>query len=104
MLSEKPDLATIALLLIILFISLKILNMLYQAVMFWVRLAQRIIFWGSIIAIGVWLYNRGPDGAMEDMGYLASTFWQEYQFWKERSDAARMTQQRAGHGGRQARY
>ena len=42
---NKPDLATAALLLIILFVSLKILNMVYQTFVFWVRTAVRVVFW-----------------------------------------------------------
>lgn len=102
-LTQKPDLATIALLLVIFFISLKILNMLWQAVMFWVRLASRVVFWGGAVVIGFWLYTRGPEGVVEDCGYWVRAWGQEYQYWKEQEEGARMARGRqqpfAGKGG-----
>ena len=91
--SKKPDLATIALLLIIVFISLKILNMLWQTVVFWVRLAARIVFWGGLVALAVWMYSRGPEGVMEDVGYWYSVWNDEHAYWREREKAARMARQ-----------
>ncbi|KAF2722787.1 hypothetical protein K431DRAFT_244366 [Polychaeton citri CBS 116435] len=93
--AQKPDLATIALLLIILFVSLKILNMLWQAVMFWVRLAKTIIFWGGLGALAIWVYNRGPDGMMEDVSYWTEVWQQEHHYWKEQErEARRMARQK----------
>ncbi|GAB7365502.1 hypothetical protein MBLNU230_g6575t1 [Neophaeotheca triangularis] len=89
-LTQKPDLATIALLLVIFFISLKILNMLYQAVMFWVRLAWRIVFWGGAVLLGLWLYTRGPEGVMNDFGYWMEAWGREYKYWKDQEAGARM--------------
>ncbi|KAI7237593.1 hypothetical protein KC330_g3074 [Hortaea werneckii] len=40
--SQKPDLATIALLLIIVLVSLKILDMLWQTLLFWMRFRNRL--------------------------------------------------------------
>ena len=103
--SKKPDLATIALLLIIFFVSLKILNMLFQTLVFWFRLARKVVFWGGLVAFAVWMYARGPDGIMEDMGYWWQVWNQEHDYWREREKAARMARQgrmmgsRAGHGG-----
>ncbi|PSK37447.1 hypothetical protein B9Z65_2189 [Elsinoe australis] len=88
-LTEKPDLASLALLLILLFISLKVLNLLYQAVMWWVRLAFRLVFWGAIIATVTWLFVRGPDGVMDDMSRLADTWKGEYGYWQAREQEAR---------------
>ena len=97
--SKKPDLATIALLLVILFVSLKILNMLYQTFIFWLKTGVRILFWGSLAALGVWMYNRGPDGVLEDMQYWYDVWNQEHVYWKEREKVARMTRQGARGGG-----
>ncbi|EME49028.1 hypothetical protein DOTSEDRAFT_96624, partial [Dothistroma septosporum NZE10] len=77
-LSQKPDLATIALLLVILFISLKILNMLYQTAIFWFRMARKIAFWGSLVALALWMYTRGPDGVAADTQYWFETWQGEY--------------------------
>ncbi|RYO29253.1 hypothetical protein AA0111_g6279 [Alternaria arborescens] len=56
----QPDVASILALLAIFFISLKILDMMYRAVIFWVNLALRLVFWGGILVVGFWVYNRGP--------------------------------------------
>ena len=97
--SKKPDLATIALLLLILFVSLKILNMLYQTFIFWLRLGVRILFWGSLAALGVWMYSRGPEGVLEDVQYWFDVWNQEHVYWKEREKVARMTGQGARRSG-----
>lgn len=100
-LSQKPDLATIALLLIIVLVSLKILDMLYQTVMFWIRLVWRVVFWGGLAALALWMYTRGPDGVAEDMQYLFETWNGEYQNFKDQERVARLMHQRGG-GRRQA--
>lgn len=96
--SRKPDLATIALLLVILFISLKLLNMLWQTFMFWFRMARRVLFYGGLIALGLWMYSRGPDGVQEDIQYWVQTWTQERDYWRERERVARAM----GHDGRLA--
>ena len=75
-LTQKPDLATLALLLVIIFLSLKILNMLLSTVMFWLRLAARILFWGSLAIVGLWMWTRGPEGILDDLGYWGRA-WSE---------------------------
>ncbi|KAF4549471.1 Hypothetical protein D9617_21g096920 [Elsinoe fawcettii] len=87
--TEKPDLASLALLLILLFISLKVLNLLYQAVMWWVRLFFRLVFWGAIIAVVTWFVSRGPDGVIEDTGRLIDIWKGEYGYWKARDQEAK---------------
>jgi hypothetical protein len=98
--SRKPDLATVALLVIILFVSLKILNMLYQTFVFWLRMAWRIVFWGSLAALALWMYHRGPEGAVEDVGYWWNVWNQDYDYWRERERVARMMKQGQGQGRR----
>ena len=91
--SRKPDLATIALLLVIVFVSLKILNMLWETLMFWIRLARKIVVWGGLLAFALWMYNRGPEGVMEDVNYWWQVWNQDYDYWKERERVARMARQ-----------
>lgn len=86
---QKPDLASIVLVLIILFLSLKLLNMLWQAVMFWVRLATRIAFWSGAIVLLLWVFNRGVDGVVEDVGYWTRIWNGEYQYWKDQTQSAK---------------
>lgn len=103
--TKKPDLASIVLLLIILFLSLRILNMLWRAVMFWVRLAYRVVFWGGLVMAGLWIYSRGVDGAVEDVGYWTGIWTKEYEYWKDQAEAARLVGNRMGQGnGRNVWY
>lgn len=63
----------------ILFISLKTLDMAYRAVMFWVNMLLRLVFWGAIVVLGMWVYNRGVDGFVEDISGLVEYWMGEYE-------------------------
>ncbi|KAH9827109.1 Nuclear pore assembly and biogenesis [Teratosphaeria destructans] len=99
--STKPDLATIALLLVIILVSLKILDMLWQTLTFWLRLVRRTLFWGMLVSLGFWVYARGVEGVVEDVGLWKERWWEEYEIWQERERIARMMGQgQRGFGGR----
>ncbi|KAF2486908.1 hypothetical protein BDY17DRAFT_292329 [Neohortaea acidophila] len=91
--THKPDIATIALLLVILFISLKLLDLLWQTVLFWLRLARRVVFWGGLVMLGLWLYTRGPEGVWADVQYWVDVWGQEKEYWKDKDRIARMARQ-----------
>ena len=63
--------------------------MLWQAVMFWVRLATRIVFWGGAIVLVLWVVNRGADGAMEDVAYWTRVWTGEYEHWKDQAQSVK---------------
>jgi hypothetical protein len=96
--SQKPDLATIALLLIILFISLKILDMLWQTVKFWLRLLSKVLFWGGLVALSVWMYARGPEGIMDDVEYWWGDWSKNYEYWRDRERVAGRARQGVNYG------
>lgn len=92
--SSKPDLATIALLLVIIFISLKILNMVVGTVLFWFRMVRKVAFWGTLVALALWMYTRRPMGVAEDLGRWYGVWKGEYAHWSEQEQLARiMTEQ-----------
>lgn len=96
---SKPDLATIALLLVIILVSLKILDMLWQSVKFWLKMAWRVAFYGGLAALGLWFWTRGPEGVAEDVQYLSQTFSKEHQYWLEQErSSTRMARQRPAYG------
>lgn len=101
--AHKPDLATVALLLVILLVSLKLVNMVYQTVLFWLRMVRRVVIWGGMASIAIWLYSRGPEGAAADLQYWYQTWTGEYQRWKDQERVARLLNQQGGQG-RQAWY
>ncbi|KAF1915188.1 nuclear pore assembly and biogenesis-domain-containing protein [Ampelomyces quisqualis] len=75
----QPDIASILALLAMFFISLKILDMAYRAVMFWVNMALRLVFWGVVVVLGMWMWNRGVDGFVEDVGGLVDYWTGKYE-------------------------
>ncbi|KAJ5687864.1 hypothetical protein N7536_010483 [Penicillium majusculum] len=68
--SSIPDLLSVLILIIILFVSVKILGYAYRVVMFWITLAFRLVFWGTIIGIGCYVYSVGVENAGRDFGWL----------------------------------
>lgn len=91
--SKNPDIASITLLVIVLLVSLKILNILYRAVMFWITLAFRLVFWGTVVVLGLFIWSRGFDGAVQDLStwakYWVGVWMSEYQRFQEQLERAR---------------
>jgi hypothetical protein len=75
----QPDVASILALVAIFFISLKILDMMYRAVLFWVNMVIRLALWGSMAVLGLWVYNRGIDGFVRDVQDIAQTWMGSYE-------------------------
>jgi hypothetical protein len=75
----EPDAASILVVVAALFISFKILDMMYRAVLFWVNLVFRLVLWGGVGLIGLWVYNRGVDGFVQDVQDLAGRWAGEYE-------------------------
>ncbi|KAI9038765.1 Apq12 family protein [Aspergillus affinis] len=70
LLTNMPDLLSVFVLFLALFISLKILDYGRRMVMFWVTLALRLVYWGFIIGAGVYVYNVGLEKAAQDLGWF----------------------------------
>ena len=68
--SSIPDLFSVFILIAILFVSVKILGYAYRVVMFWITLAFKLVFWGTIIGIGWYVYSVGVENAGRDFGWL----------------------------------
>jgi len=94
----SPSLATIALLVFILFISLNILNMLWKWVKWWVDLTLRLAFWGGLVVVGMWVWSRGPDGFIEDLQELAAYWNEEYRYYKEKAKVEQKIRSRSRGG------
>lgn len=65
-----PDLISVLLLAIILLISLKILDYARRMVVFWVTLAFRLVFWGSVLGLGWYVWRVGVENAGRDLGWV----------------------------------
>ncbi|KAL3480209.1 nuclear pore assembly and biogenesis-domain-containing protein [Aspergillus californicus] len=70
LLSSMPDLASVIVLLFILFISFKVLDYTRRAVMFWVWLAMRLAWWATVISLGVYMYQAGWVKVTRDLGFV----------------------------------
>lgn len=101
---QKPDLATIALLLVIVLVSLKILDMLWQSIKFWLRMVYKVAFWGAMAAMGLWLWTRGPDGVVEDIQHWSSEWSKNYEYYTNKENVARLTQQKAARASPKNRW
>ncbi|KAJ5185484.1 Nuclear pore assembly and biogenesis protein APQ12 [Penicillium cf. griseofulvum] len=86
--SSMPDLLSIFLLAVILFVSIKILDYAYRVVMFWVRLAFRLVFWGSILGVGWYVYSVGIENAGRDFGWIWGVVYGFVSDFQEKSKIA----------------
>jgi hypothetical protein len=103
---SQPSLGTVAVLLIILLISMKIFNYLVNAVLFWVYLFAKIVFYGSLILVGFYVYQRGPEGALKDMNAFVNRWNGEYEKHKQKVEYTTAFYNQVGRGapgGRAAR-
>lgn len=99
-LSSNPDLATIAILVIVLFISLKIMNMLYRTIMWWISLLTRLVFLTAVLMTGLWIWQRGFSGAANDATAVGQKWQKHYQYWQQQEvNARRANGMGAGNGG-----
>ncbi|KAK0622223.1 hypothetical protein DIS24_g11282 [Lasiodiplodia hormozganensis] len=108
--SKNPDIASITLLVIVLLVSLKILNILYRAVVFWISLAFKLVFWGTVVVVGLFVWSRGVEGAAQDLTvwgrYWVDVWTSEYARFQDQLEDARkfqmLQQQQAQAQGQQA--
>ena len=79
-----PDIFTIFLLVLILYISLRVLDYARRVVMFWLMLGLRLVFWGSLLGYLLYGYQQGFANIGRDVGWLfgvVSGLFQEFQKW-----------------------
>lgn len=65
---QMPDLLSILILAVILLISLKILDYTRRMVMFWVRLAVKLVFWGLVLGVVWYGYTVGVERLGKEVG------------------------------------
>jgi hypothetical protein len=75
----------LALTILIILASLQAIRMAYRGIMWWIRFAFNFMIMIGLIAVMVWLWSRGFDGAWEDLG-IVTQFWTE-QYHKYESQA-----------------
>ena len=73
-LSDAPDIATIIVLIILAYISLKVLDILRRQIVYWISVSLKLILWASVAFIGYYVYQRGVDQSLEDFGWVLGFF------------------------------
>lgn len=53
--------------------------MAYRAVLFWISLAYKLVMFSAIVTLGLWVYSRGVDGFVEDVGDLGNYWMGQYE-------------------------
>ncbi|KAL2003940.1 hypothetical protein VTN02DRAFT_1459 [Thermoascus thermophilus] len=106
--SSTPDLVSVLLLALILFVSLKVLDYARRVVVFWITLALRLLFWGVVLSVAWYVYRVGCEKAIADAGWLwgvAEGFVESFQarggqggFGGRAYGGNRVRQQQAGYG------
>jgi hypothetical protein len=98
--SSSSDLVSVLLFALILLISLKVLDYARRVVVFWVLFIFRLLFWGSVIGGGLYVYNVGLERAVIEFGWLwgvVQGFIEEFQ-----KSGTSGTRGSTGYQGRQA--
>jgi len=70
LLSDKPDLISLFILAVVLFISLKVLDVVRRQVQYMISLALNALMWLGIGLLGWYVYQRGVEQSIEDAGYV----------------------------------
>lgn len=96
---SEPSLITIAITLLALMIALKIFSWVVNMIFSWVYLAMRLVFWVCLGMFGVYVYQRGPQGVIEDVNGIVQTWTGEYEKTKKDVEYTKAFYDR---GGREA--
>ncbi|KAH8697311.1 nuclear pore assembly and biogenesis-domain-containing protein [Talaromyces proteolyticus] len=67
---SSSDLVSVAIMLLALYISLRILDYARRVVMFWVMFVVRLCFWAGVLGVGVYVYNVGVERAVTEAGWI----------------------------------
>ncbi|KAF3483226.1 uncharacterized protein GIQ15_02550 [Arthroderma uncinatum] len=70
LLNSPPDLFSILALLLIFFISLKVLDYARRVIMFWVMLVFRLAFWGVVLGGAWYVYTVGWEKTWRDAAWV----------------------------------
>lgn len=68
--SGVPDLASLALLALLALLSFKLLDMVRRTIVYWIGVALRLALWLTVAAVGVYVWQRGLEASVEDLGWV----------------------------------
>lgn len=79
---------------------MKILDVLYKSLIFWLRMLWRAVFWVGLIGLALWMYTRGPAGVADDVQHWYYLWKENHAYWEDQQRrAAQLMQQQMGGGG-----
>ena len=79
----------LALTCLIILASLQTIRMVYRSVMFWLRFAFKLAFLLGSIAVMIWLWSRGVDGAWEDLSIVTQFWLEQYRRYEDQAKTSK---------------
>lgn len=67
--ADAPDMGTLVLLAIVLFISIKFLDILRRTILGWIKMVLKLGMWVLVAAVGLYVWQRGLEQSLEDFGW-----------------------------------
>ena len=67
---DVPDIATLVLLAVVLFISLKLLDIVRNMIFSWIRMILKLGVWALVAAVGLYVWLNGIEQSMESLGWV----------------------------------
>jgi hypothetical protein len=71
-LNNSPDVVIVAVMLSFVIVALQFVFWMQRIMMFWTRLAMRMVFYAALAAVVAVVWQRGPEAAMADVAHLAA--------------------------------
>ena len=68
--TDSPDIISLVFLVIALTVSIKVLDYMRRAIIYWISVAVRLSIYAALLGIGVYMWQRGLDQSLEDFGWL----------------------------------
>jgi len=110
-LHNSPDVVVLAFVVVLLVLVLQVLAWLRRLVVWWTRLAFRILFWACVVGLVAFVWQRGVEASLRDAvvlgsevaGYLAAVrdIWvSEYRKYEAQGQAPGGSRSRGGTGTR----
>jgi hypothetical protein len=94
--NASPSWSTLLLLCVVLYLSLKVVDMLWRAIWFWTSFILKIILWLSIALAGLYVWTRGIEGSYEDLEYYVEYWMNEYGTWQKQAQIANSFRKASG--------
>ncbi|CAL3970908.1 unnamed protein product [Diplocarpon coronariae] len=83
---ESPAILSLGVLLLLLVLIMQILAFVRRVMLFWVRLAMRLVFWACVVLLVSVVWQRGVGRTVTDAASwteeLRGVWWREYRRWE----------------------